>query len=264
MQEIDASSPQPHSLRGSVGQQELLLYHLLLIERVLVPVGLLSLIAIVDGAGRSATVALALIGWTGVTSWLMWKALDLLKRRPQLLVVDQAVAVAAWLLIGRWRGDFYLTLAEPIIAAAIFFRTSLAVAFAAVDTVLAVVALRLLHLPDGRGTKVDQTAQEWVGPPTLFIGAAVVLSYIRHLLGRLDEFGKRIDRQEEARANAERRAAQREGRRELLNQAHDDLLTLFPAFRMRLNLAADAVAPGSSLASELEAASQIAGAAMPA
>jgi signal transduction histidine kinase len=234
------------------------LYGLLLVERVVVPAFLCFWMAFA-GAHRAALVAVSLFAfWELVTSLAMRSRLDLLKRRPLLLLsIEQAACTAVFLGVGPWRGTFYYTLASPTVFAAIFVGTGLALLLAGMASAVAVVSIGIFHLPDGRGQNDRTTVEDWGGAPLLFMTAAVLVSLIRRLLDQVAKLGRRADTTQ-AELNRMRQAAVEENaRKALTSEFHDDIrqaLTSLPA-RWRTIAAmpgfadrADALRAGAALA----------------
>jgi signal transduction histidine kinase len=214
--------------------QEESLFHVLLVERVAVPTFLL-LWMIAAGASTTAEVAMgAFIAWELATSVAMWPRLGILKRHPlPILSLEQAVCLGLFLSVGVWRGTLYYTLAAPIVFAAACVSTGYALFFAAWCSAVAIVAIGVFHLPDGRGPRDQTTVQDWGGAAPLFVAAAFLVSLVRHLLDRLDDLGRRA---EEAKAELDitrQNAAVENARWSLTSEVHEDLrqrVTLLPAY----------------------------------
>lgn len=222
------------------------LYHLLLLERVVVPICLVASIGATEGSGRGLFVSTCLLLWATLTSSLAWNSLEAIKAHPGVLLIDLAVVVACFLAVGHWRGDYYLTLAEPAIAAAILFSQRVALWMAAIATGVIVCALGVAGLPDGRGQVLARTVQKWAGPPFLIVAGALILSFVRPLLDDLRELERLASVDEANLAELERVDA----RSAAVSAAHDDLLAGLTSASTHLKLA-QAAAQQETMAARL-------------
>jgi signal transduction histidine kinase len=209
------------------------LFRLLLVERVLVPLVLLVWMAVAGASRAHVSIAAAFFIWELATSVAMRSQLALLKKHPHaLLSIEAAVCVVAFLSLGPWRGAFYSTLASPIVFAAVFVGTGLALVFAALMSIVVIVAVGVLHMADGRGPDDATTAQDWGGAPLLFFAAALLISLIRQLLDGVAVLGERAAAGEADLARARQAVADEQARRAITRTFHDDVrqaLTAIPA-----------------------------------